>query len=71
MAKLPEVTRGCNQNYPTATDKLSIEESPAMGRYAVAESQIRVGDVLVVEKPFASVINPEKYATHCINCYAT
>lgn len=42
-----------------------------MGRYAVAESQIRVGDVLVVEKPFASVINPEKYATHCINCYAT
>lgn len=63
---LPTVDSG---SYPALSKKVRIEKSPEAGRYAVAEQAIRVGDILAVEKPYASVMNPAKYESHCHHCY--
>ena len=56
---------------PTASNKIRIDNNEDSGRYAVAASALNVGDVLVVEKPCASVMQPEKYSTHCHHCFQT
>lgn len=33
-----------------------------------ANGNIRAGDVLIVEKPYASVLLPEYYHSHCYHC---
>jgi hypothetical protein len=65
----PAVVGGKHADFPTASERIAIEQRPETGRFAVAASRINVGDVLVVEKPFASVMNPKKYATHCHHCF--
>lgn len=66
---LPDIVGGRSIVYPSLCDKIRIEEDPALGRYGVAGSAIRVGEVLAVDAPYASVMNPEKYTTHCQHCY--
>lgn len=60
---------GPSAQYPSISRKMRIEASPELGRYGVADKRIGVGDVLAVEKPFASVMNPLKYKTNCHHCY--
>lgn len=63
------MSAGRNERHPALSKKVRIESSPACGRYGVADERISVGDVLAVEKPFASVMNPLKYKTNCHHCY--
>jgi hypothetical protein len=63
------VVGGSNPMLPAASNKITIEESMEAGRYVVAASHLEVGDVLVVEKAYASVMRPDKYDTHCHHCY--
>ena len=65
----PDVCGKANVKMPAASEKIRIEQSEITGRYAAAAAQIRVGDVLVVEKPYASVMQPEKYSSHCHHCF--
>eukprot|EP00058_Branchiostoma_floridae_P022708 XP_002608198.1 hypothetical protein BRAFLDRAFT_90370 [Branchiostoma floridae] len=46
----------------------SYLQSEQRGRHAVAAQDIRVGDVLIVEKPYGSVVLPEQGDTHCDYC---
>ena len=69
--RCPMVVGGSNPMLPCASNKISIEQSMAAGRYVVAASHLEVGDVLVVEKAYASVMRPDKYDTHCHHCYSS
>ena len=67
--QLPQVVGGRNVEHPALSNKIRIETDPVMGRYGTAGSPIRVGDVLAVDVPFASVMNPLKFPTNCHHCY--
>ncbi|XP_053596110.1 SET and MYND domain-containing protein 4 [Microplitis demolitor] len=55
-----------NINFPSASFKLTRKHSPTRGRHIVANEDIKKGDVLFVEKPFAFV--PLDNATSDILC---
>ncbi|XP_078000024.1 protein-lysine N-methyltransferase SMYD4-like [Glandiceps talaboti] len=65
----PELSYGQNKQIPCASSALEIKSSPEAGRYAVATRDIKAGDVLIVEKPYASVVLLPCNATHCQHCY--
>jgi len=67
--ELPQVINGTNSEYPSLSDTVKIEQSEACGRYGVAKSTISVGDVIAVERPYAFVMNPIKFKTHCHHCF--
>ncbi|XP_043190346.1 SET and MYND domain-containing protein 4-like [Amphibalanus amphitrite] len=69
LPPLPSLTAGANQMYPAASKKVAVRETAEEGRFAVSAQPVAVGDVLVVEKPFAAVLRPEKYGTHCLHCH--
>lgn len=70
-SQYPQVTGGKHVNMSAASNRIKIEKNDECGRYAVAALPLHVGDILVVEKPCASVIQPEKYSTHCHHCFKT
>lgn len=67
--KYPEVVGGKHAELQAASNRVKIEKSNEYGRYAIAALPLSVGDVIVVEKPCASVMQPEKYSTHCHHCF--
>ena len=66
---LPDMVGGRNTEHSSFSKKILVEEDAVSGRYGVAASSIRVGDVIAVDAPYASVMNPEKFPTHCHHCY--
>ncbi|KAJ9581406.1 hypothetical protein L9F63_023421, partial [Diploptera punctata] len=66
--QLPKCSYRKNSKFPCASDCVEIKYSPEMGRYISATRDIKVGDVLAVEKPFASELDPKYFETHCYNC---
>lgn len=40
-----------------------------MGRYVVANEEIKTGETLVVEPPYAACLLPEMFGTHCHHCF--
>lgn len=65
---LPKHTHGRNIKFTSASCCVDIISSPDYGRHSVATQDIFVGDILVIEKPFASVLLPEHVETHCYHC---
>lgn len=66
--ELPKLTHKENNKFTSASCAVDIETSPVTGRYPVATQNIYVGDTLVIEKPFASVLLPRHLETHCYHC---
>lgn len=66
--QLPKLTHKENNKLMSASCAVDIETSPVTGRYPVATQDIHVGDTLVIEKPFASVLLPRHLETHCYHC---
>lgn len=66
-AKLPEL-KSLNSSYPCASDAVKISYSKVFGKQIVATRDIKPGEILVIEKPYAKVLNNEKIYTHCTNC---
>lgn len=64
----PELT-SFNDKYIATSKAFDIATSPSKGRYPVAALDIDLGEVLVVEKPFASVLLEECQSTHCHHCF--
>ena len=52
----------------SAAAAVDVAHSADEGRYAVATESVKPGDLLVVEKPHASVLMSEKLGTHCTHC---
>ncbi|CAH1790753.1 unnamed protein product [Owenia fusiformis] len=65
---LPTVSYGQNDIFPAASKAFDVSYRPDCGRFATASEDIRVGDVMIVDKPFASVLLPTVYRTHCYHC---
>lgn len=54
--ELPDLAGGENGNFTSASAYLSVFYNREKGRHVVATHDIKVGDVLFVEKPFAFII---------------
>ena len=65
---LPRLTHKENSKFISASRAVDITTSPVVGRHPVATQDIHVGDILIIEKPFASVLLPRHLETHCYHC---
>ena len=59
----------CNAMYTCATSAFSIISDSLSGRHAVATRDINVGELIIFEKAFASVLFHENRLTHCHHCF--
>lgn len=66
--ELPQLSYGQNSKFVSASCAVDIASSLDKGRYPLAIQDIKVGDILVIEKPFASVLLPRHLETHCYHC---
>jgi tetratricopeptide (TPR) repeat protein len=57
-----------NDKFPYASSVFDLKDSADQGRSAVVNKDVRVGEVLIVEKPFGSVLLAPYYVSHCYNC---
>ncbi|CAH1125912.1 unnamed protein product [Ceutorhynchus assimilis] len=69
LTDTPKIQGKCNNNLPSASDKLSIKKTENMGRYIVANEKIITGETLVVESPHAACLLPEMFGSHCHHCF--
>ena len=65
---VPVVMGNPSRKFPCASEAFDIRCAQGKGRYAVARRQVSVGDVLVAEKPFVSVLSYDLYPSHCHHC---
>ncbi|KAG6446964.1 SET and MYND domain-containing protein 4 [Manduca sexta] len=63
------LTGGAKQNMPSLSKLLKIVEEENKGRFAVANSPIKTGDVLLVDSPYAACLLPDYYGSHCLHCF--
>lgn len=68
VSSTPDLSNGPNDVFPCLSSKLDVSVEPEKGRYVKAFEEVQVGEVLAVEKPYASVLLPENYRTHCLHC---
>merc|ERR1719221_277265 len=69
LAKPPPTMSEPNPCLPCARTDVKIKYHPDKGRYLVAENDISPGEMLLVEKPYSSILLPEYYSSHCQTCY--
>lgn len=68
---VPVLTGEANEKYPNASVAVKVRYDTSCGRHTVADKDIKVGDILVSEVPFAAVMLPGEYTTnHCYQCFA-
>ncbi|KAB7496287.1 Histone-lysine N-methyltransferase ASHR1 [Armadillidium nasatum] len=65
----PQVSYGVNETLMCATDAVEVNVKEKTDRGLYATKDIDPGDVIMVEKPFVSVLCRENFETHCINCF--
>lgn len=61
-----------NENYPSLTNYADIRESKERGRHVVSKtnsSTLKPGTIILVEQPYASVLLPSAWSTHCHQCF--
>ncbi|KAG7313155.1 hypothetical protein JYU34_000246 [Plutella xylostella] len=63
------LTEGPKQNIPALSKLVKITEEDSKGRFAVASSPIKTGDVLLIESPYAACLLSDFYGTHCLHCF--
>ncbi|XP_034245426.1 SET and MYND domain-containing protein 4-like [Thrips palmi] len=64
----PPLSHGSNEEIKCASTAIALKYSEDKGRHLIASENIRPGDVLIVEQPFASVLLPAASSTHCYFC---
>ena len=57
-----------NPVYLSASQSFTIKSTPSQGRYAIADRDIKAGEVIITEKPFALQCLSESFETHCYEC---
>ncbi|GLG99499.1 SET and MYND domain-containing protein 4 [Gryllus bimaculatus] len=58
-----------SSSYKSASSAIRIDKSPKMGRFAVASRNVKVGETLVFEPAYCSVLLAEHCKTHCFQCF--
>ena len=61
-------THGTNESFFGASAILEVCNNDKKGRHVMTSKPIKVGDVLFSELPYASVLLPEHYSSHCHHC---
>ena len=67
-ATYPVLTNGAGSVFPCLSSKVDVAYDNEKGRHIKAVEEVQVGDVVAIEKPYASVLLPENYPTHCMHC---
>ena len=57
-----------NLKFPSFSDAVQIKFGEGRGRYGVASREIKVGELIAIEKPYVSLIDKEFSKNHCWNC---
>ena len=57
-----------NTTFTSLTDACEVVFSPDRGRYIVAKRDIKPGEVILLERAYASVLLPEYRWSHCHHC---
>ncbi len=66
---LPSLSHSQNEAYPNASSNVKIEYNKKKGRHMVATDDVKIGEVLVAESPFASVLLEDFRQSHCYHCF--
>ncbi len=61
-------TYGPNNALPGGSSCLEVKTTTSKGRHVVTQKSVKVGDVLFSELPYASVLLPDHYSSHCHHC---
>ena len=69
LAKPPPTLAQPNPSLPCARNDVKIKYHPDKGRYLVADKDVAPGEILLVEKPYSSILLPEYYISHCQTCF--
>ncbi|KAK0175758.1 hypothetical protein PV327_009484 [Microctonus hyperodae] len=64
---LPEIPND-NKEIPGASSAIAINYSEEFGRHIVATRDIEPGELIVAQKNYSWVLDPEKYYSNCWNC---
>ncbi len=65
---LPELSHKKSAKFGCTIQAFTNSQSEEKGRHIIADTDISVGDVISKEDPYASILYPEYYTTHCNNC---
>ncbi|KAL3842335.1 hypothetical protein ACJMK2_020363 [Sinanodonta woodiana] len=65
---IPILSGERNMQIPCASETVKIQYSEFSGRGLRAVSDIQVGEVLIVEKPYVSTVLPNYNKSHCQHC---
>ncbi|KAJ8934002.1 hypothetical protein NQ314_013637 [Rhamnusium bicolor] len=66
---LPSIQGKPHPLFPCASKKLTVKQKEGMGRYVIANEDIKTGETLVVEPPYAACLLPDMFGTHCHHCF--
>lgn len=67
--KFPQLSYGVHKSFPSASAALDFVGTSNHGRCVIAKRDIKPGDVLMVDSPYSSMLNPDYLDTHCFHCY--
>ncbi|KAG7158904.1 SET and MYND domain-containing protein 4-like 3, partial [Homarus americanus] len=68
-AVVPEVSYGPHKRFPSASSALDFIITEDRGRCTIAKKDIKPGDILIVDTPYCTMMNPEHLSSHCYQCY--
>jgi len=68
LAKSPPVLESRSAEVPCARADVKVKYHPDKGRYLVVDKDVKPGEILLIEKPYSSILLPEYYSTHCQTC---
>jgi hypothetical protein len=57
-----------HSSLPGAASILELKHENNRGRFVIANKPVKVGDILFSELPYASILLPEHYSSHCHHC---
>jgi len=68
---VPAISGSNNERFPGASDAFDVRYHQDRGRYGVASRDVAVGEVLLIETPYVSVLSADAYELRCYNCFRT
>ena len=57
-----------HEEHPEFSAKISIESNEMVGRHAITKEDIEPFETVLVEEPFAHVLNIDKSGYNCLHC---
>lgn len=66
--EVPIANKPTSQRFPCAADSFDVQYDDKKGRYVIATTDVKIGDIVASEPSLACVLAPDKYATHCYHC---